>query len=166
MEKLEIIKSKIYKNYSVPEFSRMLSFLNFKNQKIVFTNGCFDIIHRGHIEYLTKAAEFGDFFIIGLNTDSSVNKLKGNNRPIQDEESRALILASFQFVNAVVLFSEDTPYNLIKTIQPDVLVKGSDYTIENIVGNDIVIAKGGEVKTIDFVEGFSTTSILSKIVKS
>ncbi|OFX36988.1 MAG: glycerol-3-phosphate cytidylyltransferase [Bacteroidetes bacterium GWA2_32_17] len=139
--------------------------MNFKNQKIVFTNGCFDILHRGHIEYLAKASEFGDFFIIGLNTDTSVNKLKGNNRPIQDEDSRALILASLHFVSAVVLFSEETPFNLIKTIQPDVIVKGSDYTIENIVGSDIVIAKGGEVKTIDFVEGFSTTSILSKIQK-
>jgi len=165
MEKIEIIRAKIFKDYSAPEFSRTLAFLNFKNQKIVFTNGCFDILHRGHIEYLAKASEFGDFFIIGLNTDTSVNKLKGNNRPIQDEDSRALILASLHFVSAVVLFSEETPFNLIKTIQPDVIVKGSDYTIENIVGSDIVIAKGGEVKTIDFVEGFSTTSILSKIQK-
>lgn len=165
MENIEIIKSKIYKNYSDAEFSRILSFINFKNNKIVFTNGCFDIIHRGHIEYLAQAAQLGNYLIVGLNSDTSVNKLKGNNRPIQDEESRALILASLQFVNAVVIFSEDTPYNLIKTIQPDVLVKGSDYSIENIVGSDIVIAKGGEIITINFVEGFSTTNILSKVQK-
>ena len=163
METIEIIKSKIFRNYSNAEFSRILSFINFKSKKIVFTNGCFDIIHRGHIEYLAQAAQLGDFLIVGLNTDSSTSKLKGPNRPIQDEESRALILASLQFVNAVVLFSEETPYNLIKLIQPNILVKGSDYTIENIIGNDIVKAKGGEIKTINFIEGYSTTSILNKI---
>ncbi len=163
METLEIIKSKIFRDYSNAEFSRILSFLNFKNKKIVFTNGCFDIIHRGHIEYLAKASMLGNFLIVGLNTDISVSKLKGPNRPIQDEESRAIILASLQFVNAVVLFSEETPLNLIKTIKPDILVKGGDYKIENIIGNEIVEAKGGEIKTIDFIEGYSTTSILNKI---
>ncbi|PIP53621.1 MAG: D-glycero-beta-D-manno-heptose 1-phosphate adenylyltransferase [Bacteroidetes bacterium CG23_combo_of_CG06-09_8_20_14_all_32_9] len=163
MEKFEILKLKIFKNCSDIEFTRMLAFLKFKNEKIVFTNGCFDILHRGHIEYLAKAAQFGDVLIIGLNSDESVSRLKGKNRPIQDEESRALVLASMLFVDVVVIFREDTPYNLIKIIKPDVLVKGGDYSLENIIGSDLVIAKGGEVKTINFVDGFSSSSIISKV---
>jgi len=163
MNKIEIIKSKIYENYNDTSFERLLSFIKFKNQSIVFTNGCFDIIHRGHIEYLTKASELGNFLIIGLNTDESVKLLKGNNRPVQNQNDRALILASLQFVNAVVLFSEETPYNLINLVKPHTLVKGGDYNKNNIVGYDIVISNGGKVETIDFVEGCSTTSILSKI---
>ena len=163
MEKIELIKSKIYLDYSGIEFSHLLSFWRFKSRKIVFTNGCFDILHRGHVEYLAKAAQEGDILIVGLNDDPSVTKLKGAGRPVQDQESRALLLASFQFVNAVVLFNEDTPLNLIKLIQPDILIKGADYTIENIVGSDVVMAKGGEVKTIDFVEGYSTSFILNKV---
>jgi rfaE bifunctional protein nucleotidyltransferase chain/domain len=163
MEKLEILKLKIYSNYSDPEFGRMLAFLNFKNKNIVFTNGCFDIVHRGHIEYLAQAAQLGDNLIIGLNSDESVTKLKGENRPIQDQLSRAIILASMQFVSAVVIFSEETPYNLINVIKPKILVKGSDYKISDIVGSDIVIANGGEVKTIEFVDGYSSSSIINKI---
>ena len=163
MEKLEHIKTKIFREYTGLELSRLLEFWKFKSKKVVFTNGCFDIIHRGHIEYLAKAADEGDVLIIGLNTDSSVKKLKGPSRPVQDQESRALILASFQFVGAVVLFDEDTPYNLIKTILPNVLIKGADYSIENIVGADIVMENGGEVKTIEFVDGYSSSTILNKI---
>jgi rfaE bifunctional protein nucleotidyltransferase chain/domain len=135
----------------------------FKDQKIVFTNGCFDIIHRGHVEYLAQAASHGDQLVIGLNTDASVKRLKGTSRPVQDENSRALILAAFSFVSKVVLFDEDTPFELIKLVQPDILVKGGDYNAEDIVGYDIVKNKGGEVITIDLVEGHSTSSIIDRI---
>lgn len=134
-----------------------------EKQTIVFTNGCFDILHRGHVDYLAKAADLGNKLIIGVNTDASVSKLKGPHRPIQDQESRMLILASLTFVDAVILFDEPTPYELIKLVQPDILVKGSDYQVENIVGYDIVQAKGGEIKTIDFIPGYSTSAIESKI---
>ena len=132
-------------------------------KKIVFSNGCFDILHRGHVEYLSKAAAYGDVMIIGLNTDASVRRLKGPSRPVNDEKARAFVLAGLECVTAVVLFDEDTPYKLIKTVQPDVLVKGSDYKPEDIVGYDIVTAKGGKVVTVDLVEGFSTTGIINKI---
>jgi len=141
----------------------LLTVWNFQDKKIVFTNGCFDIIHLGHIDYLSKAKDEGDILIIGLNTDNSTRRLKGKNRPITDENSRAMILASLQFVDAVVLFDEDTPYELIKFVQPDVLVKGSDYKPEDIVGYDIVKAKNGKVVTIDFLEGYSTSAIERKI---
>lgn len=134
-----------------------------RNKKVVFTNGCFDLIHRGHIDYLAKAADLGDVLIIGLNSDASVQRIKGKNRPIIDEYSRALVLAAFEFVTAVVLFDEDTPYNIIKLIQPDVLVKGADYKVEEIVGHDIVILKGGEVITLEYLPGFSTSAIENKI---
>lgn len=136
---------------------------NKSNSKIVFTNGCFDIVHRGHIDYLSKAADLGDILIIGLNTDDSVSRLKGNNRPIIDQESRAMLLASLFFVSAVVYFDEDTPYELIKSIQPDVLVKGADYEVHEIVGHDIVLNKGGKVETLEFLPGFSTSAIEKKI---
>ena len=134
-----------------------------ENKKIVFTNGCFDIIHRGHVDYLSKAKDLGDILIIGLNTDQSVRNIKGNTRPIQDEQSRAIILASMQFVDAIVFFSEPTPYTLIKEIQPDILVKGADYKKEDIVGYDIVSQRGGKVETIEFIEGYSTSNIERKI---
>jgi len=162
MNKLDILKAKII---DLNKLDSILAYLRFKNQKIVFTNGCFDIIHRGHIEYLAQAASYGDVLIIGLNTDSSVQRIKGINRPVQDEYARAITLASMQFVNAVILFDEETPYNLIKTVQPDILIKGSDYKAEDIVGYDIVKAKGGEVITIDFIDGYSTTSIINKLKK-
>jgi len=132
-------------------------------EKIVFSNGCFDLIHRGHIDYLAKAADMGSKLVLGLNTDASVSKLKGPHRPIQDEQSRQFILSALAFVDAVTLFDEETPYELIKLVQPDVLVKGSDYKPENIVGYDVVMAKGGEVKTIDYIEGYSTSGIEKKI---
>ena len=135
----------------------------FRNEKIVFTNGCFDIIHRGHIEYLAKAASLGTKLIVGLNTDASVRRLKGENRPVNDERGRALALASLLFVDEVILFNTDTPRELIEFIQPDVLVKGGDYRPEDIVGNDIVTARGGQVVTIPLVEGYSTTSIIEHL---
>lgn len=137
-----------------------------KGLKIVFSNGCFDILHRGHVEYLSKAADLGDVLIIGLNTDDSVKRLKGSSRPVNDEKSRAVVLAALEFVSAIVFFNEDTPYNLIKTVQPDVLVKGNDYKPEDIVGYDIVMKKNGKIETIELVEGFSTTNIINKIKNS
>ncbi len=160
MEKIEFIQSKILK----PEnLAHLLAYWRFKDQKIVFTNGCFDFLHLGHIDYLAKAAGLGDALVIGLNTDDSVRKLKGSHRPINDEHARAMVLASLSFVSAVVLFAEDTPYDLIKIVQPDVLVKGADYKPEEIVGYDIVTAKGGKVITLDFLPGYSTTGIEEKI---
>lgn len=131
--------------------------------KVVFTNGCFDLVHRGHVEYLNKAAEKGQKLVLGLNSDASVKRLKGETRPIVDEESRAILLAAFEFIDLVVLFDEDTPYELISALQPDCLVKGADYNAEDIVGYDIVTAKGGTVETISFVEGFSTSNIVERI---
>lgn len=142
---------------------RKIAMWRFLDKKVVFTNGVFDLLHTGHITYLTKAAEAGDKLVIGLNTDSSVKRLKGPERPVNDEGSRALLLAALFFVDAIVLFDEDTPLNLITQLMPDILVKGADYTIDKIVGAKEVIANGGEVKTIDFVEGFSSTSIIQKI---
>lgn len=133
------------------------------SDKVVFTNGCFDILHLGHLDYLGKAADLGDKLIIGLNTDASVQRLKGPSRPINNQEARAQMLAALSFVDAVILFNEDTPYELIKTIQPDVLVKGADYSVKEIVGHDIVLAKGGEVIPIDLLEGYSTTDIIEKL---
>ncbi len=135
-----------------------------ENKKIVFTNGCFDILHKGHVEYLSRARDLGDKLIIGLNTDNSVKQQgKAPNRPINNEEARAILLSALECVDAVIYFEEQTPLNLIKLIMPNVLVKGSDYTPENIVGYKEVTENGGIVKTIDFVQGFSTTSILNKI---
>ncbi len=160
MYNLEIIKSKILERDTL---RRNIAIWRFKGEKIVFTNGCFDILHAGHIEYLSKAKDLGSVLILGLNTDASVRRIKGENRPVNNEEARAIVLASLQFIDAVVLFDEDTPYELIKLIQPNILVKGSDYRPENIVGSDIVKQNGGKIETIDFVEGYSTTSILNKI---
>jgi len=154
----EVTQSKIFDHTLL---SQRVAMWKFQNRKIVFTNGCFDILHRGHIEYLSKARDLGDVLIIGLNTDSSVKRIKGGNRPVQDETSRAMILASLRFVEAIVLFDEDTPYNLISLVKPDVLVKGGDYTEETIVGADIVKASGGEVVTVPLTEGYSTTQILN-----
>ena len=134
-----------------------------EGKKVVFTNGVFDLLHIGHITYMAKAAELGDKLIIGLNADASVKRLKGDDRPVNDQNSRALLLAALFFVDAIVLFEDDTPQQLIAALLPDVLVKGADYAIENIVGAKEVIANGGEVKTIDFVEGHSSTAIIQKI---
>lgn len=163
MQNLEIIKSKIFTSKEDINFQRKLAFWRFTGKKVVFTNGCFDILHRGHLEYLSKSADCGHAMVLGLNSDASVRSIKGESRPVQDETTRALLLAGFSFISAVVLFSEDTPYELIKTVQPDILVKGADYKPEQIVGYDIVMAKGGQVITIDLTEGFSTTSIVNKM---
>jgi rfaE bifunctional protein nucleotidyltransferase chain/domain len=156
---------KLYKKLvSVNTLKTHLSLLIFYDKKIVFTNGVFDILHTGHVDYLSKARDLGDFLIVGLNTDNSVKRLnKGPERPINNENARATVLGALECVNAIVLFDEDTPYELIKAIQPDVLVKGSDYAIEKIVGYDVVMAKGGQVKTITLSEGFSTTNIIKRI---
>ena len=132
-------------------------------KKVVFTNGCFDLIHLGHIDYLSKAADLGDKLIIAVNSDSSVRKLKGNDRPLQDEFSRLMILSSLSFVDAVVLFEEETPFKLIGRLLPDILVKGGDYKSDEIVGADIVKENRGEVVIIPFLEGYSTTAIEKKI---
>lgn len=160
--KLELIENSVLTDESL---DRMLAFWRFKGKKIVFSNGCFDILHLGHVDYLSKAADLGDVLIVGINTDASVHRLKGTTRPINDQQSRALLVASLNFVSAVTLFDEDTPYELIKKIQPDILVKGNDYQPEEIVGYDVVKAKGGEVITIPLVEGYSTTAIEQKIVE-
>ena len=134
-------------------------------RKVVFTNGCFDILHVGHVRYLKEAKAQGDILVLGLNTDRSVRELKGPNRPLQNESARAEILASLEAVDFVTLFDEDTPEILIKEIRPDVLVKGGDYKIETIVGADFVQSYGGVVKPLSFVDGNSTTSIIEKMQK-
>lgn len=158
MKHLEKIYDKILDDKSL---DKKLNLWREEGKSIVFSNGCFDILHRGHVEYLSKAADLGDILIIGLNTDDSVKRLKGPSRPVNDEKARAVVLAALEFVDAIMFFEEDTPYNLIKRVQPDVLVKGKDYKAEDIVGYDIVTAKGGKVETIELVEGFSTTNILN-----
>ncbi len=163
MSKLEIIQKKIFVTADA-DYIRMLTISKFLGKKIVFTNGCFDLLHLGHIDYLSKAADLGNMLIIGLNSDLSVSRIKGNTRPLQDERSRAMVLASLGFVDVVVLFGEDTPYELIKATQPNILVKGADYKPEDIVGYDIVKNKGGEIITIEFLEGYSTTAIENKIL--
>ncbi|GMT45925.1 MAG: hypothetical protein IEMM0006_1757 [bacterium] len=161
MKNIDIIKKKIFSRKTL---SAPLYLWRFQQKKIVFTNGCFDLLHLGHIDYLSKAKDQGDILIVGINTDRSMKILgKGKSRPITDENARATIVAALHFVDAVVLFDEETPYDLIKTVQPDVLVKGSDYRPEDIVGYDIVKEKGGEVMTIDFLPGYSTTSIEKRI---
>ena len=138
--------------------------LTLQGKKVVFTNGCFDILHRGHVEYLCHARDLGDYLVLGLNTDSSVKRLgKSPERPINSEDTRAMILAGLECVDAVVLFNEDTPLELITFLQPDVLVKGGDYTIDKIVGAEEVIANGGKVIINPILEGFSTTGIIDKI---
>ncbi len=134
-----------------------------EGKKVVFTNGCFDIVHLGHIDYLEKARALGDKLILGLNTDASVSRLKGPQRPVVNEAARARLMAALSFVDTVILFDEPTPLQLIEAVGPDILVKGDDYSVENIVGADFVIANGGEVKTIPLVKGYSTSSLIEKI---
>lgn len=133
-----------------------------ENKKIVFTNGCFDLLHIGHVTYLEEAKSLGDILIVGINTDASVRVLKGPTRPIQNENDRCAILAALKAVDHTVLFAEDTPLNLIKKIKPDVLVKGGDWKIEQIVGSDFVMSYGGQVKSLNFIDGKSTTAIIEK----
>lgn len=154
-------QSKIYKNLA--EALPILREWKATGDTIVFTNGCFDILHLGHVDYLEKARQLGNKLVVGLNTDASVCRLKGPERPLQDEMSRARVMASLLFIDAVILFGEDTPYELITAVNPDILVKGDDYAIEDIVGHDIVQKNGGTVKTISLVKGYSTTRIVDKI---
>ena len=161
---LDILKKKILTRQ---ELVRQVAIWRLKDYRVVFTNGCFDLLHPGHIDYLSKAADLGDALIIGLNSDSSVKQLnKGVNRPLQSENDRALILSSIQFIEAITIFEEATPYELIKAVQPDVLTKGGDWKEADIVGADIVKAKGGSVISIPFVDGYSTTNIEKKIKSS
>jgi rfaE bifunctional protein nucleotidyltransferase chain/domain len=154
MKHLDLVESKIY---TWEHLQRQLAIWRFKSKKIVFTNGCFDILHLGHVEYLAKARDLGSILIIGLNNDASVRRLKGPHRPINNEFARAITLSALSFVDAVVLFGEDTPLDLISLVQPDVLAKGKDYEGKHIVGADIVKAKGGEVATVELVKGYSTS---------
>mgnify|MGYP001180262111 FL=1 len=163
MSHLNKINSKIF---SLDDLKNQVNAWKQAGEEVVFTNGCFDIIHRGHIEVLAQTADLGDRLIIGLNSDSSIQKLKGEDRPIIDQQARAILLAALSFVDAVILFPEDTPINLISTLLPDVLAKGGDYEIEIIVGHEIVQNNGGKVILVPFVDGFSSTTIIDKIKKS
>ncbi len=162
MKKLHWIQQKIYNR---EDMARQCHVWRASGKKLVFTNGCFDILHHGHLDLLARAADFGNILILALNTDSSVQRLKGPERPITNETDRAFQAASLLCVDAVCLFDEDTPEALIKLLKPDVLVKGGDYTIENIVGAEFVQSCGGSVEIIPFVDGYSTTSVIERIRK-
>ena len=160
MTNFQNIKSKIC---SLTDLVERLETWRKSGEKIVFTNGCFDLVHRGHVEMLANTADLGDRLIIGLNTDISIKNLKGENRPIVDEYSRSILLASLQFIDAIVLFSENTPQKIIETIIPDVLAKGGDYNLEEIAGYDVVTQNGGDVVRVPFIDGYSTSNIIHKI---
>ena len=145
------------------EVAIIIKKLKAAGKKIVFTNGCFDIIHAGHVEYLQEAAELGDVLIIGLNSDKSVKRLKGKSRPINSQIDRAKVLSGLVTISYIVIFGEDTPYMLIDHIKPDVLVKGGDWKPDEIVGADIVLANGGRVRSLSYKEGYSTSSIINKM---
>lgn len=162
MNHIELIKKKII---TLKQLEPLLHIWRLQSKKIIFTNGCFDIIHAGHIHTLTAAADFKGKLIVALNTDASVRRIKESNRPLQDENTRALVMASFSFTDAVILFDEDTPLECIKTVQPDILVKGGDYRKEDVVGYNEMKGWGGKVEIISYIEGFSTTRIEDKIKK-
>jgi D-beta-D-heptose 7-phosphate kinase/D-beta-D-heptose 1-phosphate adenosyltransferase len=155
------IESKIFSDFSA--FESTLKVWKKNKETIVFTNGCFDIIHHGHVDSLQKSAEFGSKLIVGLNSDKSVEILKGKNRPILDEKARAKILAAFVFVDAVIVFEEETPSEIIAQIIPNILVKGKQYEIHEIAGHDTVLAHGGKVETLELIPGISTSDIIQKI---
>jgi len=155
------INSKIFPDFK--SFEKTLKTWRENKETIVFTNGCFDIVHHGHVDSMVKAAEMGTKLIVGLNDDKSVELLKGRNRPILSVESRAIVLAAFCFVDAVIIFPEETPADLIAQIIPDILVKGNQYQIHEIAGSDTVLSHGGQVKTLDLVPGISTSDIIDKI---
>jgi rfaE bifunctional protein nucleotidyltransferase chain/domain len=160
MKKSAIIRERLFTN---DEIKQEVKRIRLKSKTIAFTNGVFDIVHEGHIAVLSEAASFADVLIVGVNSDASVKKLKGENRPINNENSRALIIASLIMVDAVVIFNEETPIELIKIIQPEVLVKGGDYTLETMVGAKEVLGSGGKVEIVPIREGFSTTGIIKSI---
>ena len=163
MHKLQWIENKILPDLALLE--RKCNQWRTINKKIVFTNGCFDILHRGHLDLLAKAADQGNILVVGLNTDASVKRLKGALRPVNTQDDRLFQLASLLCVDVVCLFEEDTPLRMIQQIKPDVLVKGGDYNIDTIIGAKEVIANGGRVEVIPFVEGYSTTALLNSIKK-
>ena len=160
---MRISKLAEQKIYTHDALLKKVAQVKFLGKSIAFTNGCFDILHRGHIFSLSQSATEADFFIVGLNSDASTKRLKGKNRPINDEQSRALLLASLFIVDAVIIFDEDTPFELIKALKPDVLIKGGDYTTEQIAGSSEVIANGGRVVINPIVSGFSTTDLINRI---
>ncbi|MEZ4906588.1 MAG: D-glycero-beta-D-manno-heptose 1-phosphate adenylyltransferase [Saprospiraceae bacterium] len=157
-------KNKIFKEGNFQDYLTIIDDWKREKNKIVFTNGCFDLLHSGHIMYLNEAKKNGDKLVIGLNSDESVRRLKGENRPIKGEDCRADILAFMGEIDMVVIFDEDTPLDLITKIVPDVLVKGGDWEIENIVGANVVIENGGTVKSLNFLDGHSTTNIVNKVL--
>ena len=154
-----------HKILSLHQLQQFVAVARLTGKTIAFTNGCYDILHEGHIFSLSQAAAAADLLVVGVNADSSVKKLKGEGRPVNNEHSRALVLASLIVTDAIVIFEEDTPFNLINLVMPDVLVKGGDYTLDQIVGAKEVIANGGKVIINPILEGFSTTSIIEKIKK-
>lgn len=162
MKQIEAIEKKIYQ---LPELHKLIGTWKVIGKTFAFSNGCFDILHEGHIYSLSQAAKEADYLIVGVNSDASTKRLKGKDRPINNEHSRALLLASLLIVDAVIIFEEDTPYELITSILPDVIVKGGDYTLEQIVGAKEVVANGGKVVINPILEGFSTTGIVEKIKK-
>ncbi len=162
MKRSDIISTKIF---TLPQLLHQLAQWRIHDKKIAFTNGVFDILHQGHIFSLSQAAKEADYLIVGLNADVSVKRLKGESRPVNNQESRSLLLASLLIVDAVIVFEEDTPLELIKVIMPDVLIKGGDYTVEQIVGANEVLANGGRVVVNPILEGFSTTTIIEQAKK-
>ncbi len=162
MQTLDFIQQKIY---TIEQLLPKLHLWRFKEQKIVFTNGCFDLIHKGHLQMLAATADLGDKLIIGLNSDQSVKGLKGESRPVKEQQTRASILAAFHFVDAVVIFDTPTPYELIAAVLPDVLAKGGDYQKKDIVGASLVEQKGGEVVVIPYIQGFSTSRMIETMQK-
>jgi rfaE bifunctional protein nucleotidyltransferase chain/domain len=163
MKQSNNIKERIF---AVEQLKSQIKWWRLINKTIAFTNGVFDILHEGHIKILSQSAAFADVLIVGVNSDASVKRLKGDNRPVNNEQSRSLLLASLIMIDAVVIFNEDTPLNLIMNIMPDVLIKGGDYTQQTIVGANEVIANGGRVEIIDLEKGFSTTGIIEKLKNS
>ncbi len=160
MKKVDAVQRKII---SIADIGRTTSQWRILNKKVAFTNGVFDILHAGHIQSLSSAAKEADFLVVGLNSDASVKRLKGDSRPVNEQSSRALVLASLLIVDAVVIFEDDTPLELIKIIMPDVLVKGGDYTPEQVVGASEVIANGGRLVINPILEGYSTTSLIDRM---
>lgn len=160
---MKSVQSLPEKIYGLDELKKQITRWRLKGKKIVFTNGVFDILHEGHISSLAETASYGDVLIVAVNSDASVKRLKGPSRPVNNEQARALVLASLVMTDAIIIFEDDTPRELIKTIMPDVLVKGGDYTVEQIAGAKEVLENGGEVKLAKIVEGISTTGIIEKM---
>jgi len=151
---------------TVPQLKKIICRLRKAGKSIVFTNGCFDLLHYGHVSYLEEAKAKGDILVVALNSDASVKRLKGNTRPVVCQKFRAAVIAALGSVDFVVIFDEDTPYSVISSLQPDVLVKGGDWKAKDIVGSDLVLARGGKVMSIRYVPGFSTTNLIKKIAKA